>query len=230
MSPTPIVDAYTQINAREAYGEFVPSPSPKSPPTVSQSIRSALVRAAESTPPLGKSVTSAIARASSLARSEKTKNSSNKNKERTSIAGSIIRMLERMDSSSGGGDMAAAMNMMMMRQMDAMARSMERREREDKRERARDRKRRRKRRAKREAKRRVLQASMEDLDDHGGKGPEFSVRVVHLTVLAAAAVTDIAAKTAGTGRDSGDARRLGRPRRRRLRKMIVQPKGKMQKK
>jgi len=168
--PTPIVGAYTRITAREVDGEFVPSPSPKSP-SMSQSFRSALDRAAESTPPLSKSVSSAIAKASSLAKSEKTKNSSNKSKERTSIAGTIVKMLERMDSSSGGGlggsgDMAAAMNMMMLRQMDAMNRSMAQREKDERREKAREKKRRRKRRARREAKRRVL----EDLDDHGGKG------------------------------------------------------------
>ena len=69
--------------------------------------------------------------------------------------------------------MAAAMNMMMMRQMDAMTRSMERREKEDKRERARERKRHRKSRARREAKQRVLQASFGYLDDHGGKQVGF---------------------------------------------------------
>jgi hypothetical protein len=154
---------------READGEFVPSPSPTSPPTVSQSVRTALERAADFTPPLGKSVTSAIARASSLAKTGKTKNSLNKNKERTSIARTIVSMLERMDSLSGGGDMAAAMNMMMMRQMDAITRLMERCEKEDKCERARERKRHCKHRARREAKRRVLQASLGNLDDDGGK-------------------------------------------------------------
>jgi len=107
-----------------------------------------------------------MARASSLAKAGKTKNSSNKSRERTSIAGTIVNMLERMDSSSSGGDMTVAMNMMMMRQMDAMTRSMDRR---DKEERARERKRRRKRRARREAKRRLLEASFGELDDHGGK-------------------------------------------------------------
>ena len=164
--PTPIVAAYTRINAREADGEFVESSSPKTPPAISQSVRTALERAAETTPPLGKSVSNAMARASSLAKAGKTKNSSNKSRERTSIAGTIVNMLERMDSSSSGGDMTVAMNMMMMRQMDAMTRSMDRR---DKEERARERKRRRKRRARREAKRRLLEASFGKLDDHGGK-------------------------------------------------------------
>ncbi len=57
-----------------------------------------------------------------------------------------------------------------------------------------------------------------------GSDWDFSVRVVHLTVLAAAAVMETAAKTVGTGRDNGDARRLGRVSRR-LRKMMVQPRG-----
>ena len=57
-----------------------------------------------------------------------------------------------------------------------------------------------------------------------GSDWDFSVRVVHLTVLAAAAVTETAAKTAGMGRDSGDARRLGWVHKR-LRKMMMQPRG-----
>ncbi len=65
--------------------------------------------------------------------------------------------------------MAAAMNMMIMRQMDAITRSMEQREKEDKCKMARERKRRHKHRERREAKRRVLQASLGDLNDHGGK-------------------------------------------------------------
>ncbi len=79
--PTPIVAAYTGINAREADGEFVPSPSPKSLTTVLQSVRTTLKRAEDSTPPLGKNVTSMIARASSLAKAGKTKNSLNKSRE-----------------------------------------------------------------------------------------------------------------------------------------------------
>jgi hypothetical protein len=58
---------------------------------------------------------------------------------------------------------------MMMRQMDAITRLMEQREKEDKCKRARERKRSCKHRARREAKRRVRQASLGDLNDHGGK-------------------------------------------------------------
>ncbi len=55
--------------------------------------------------------------------SHKTKNSSNKRKERTSIAGAIVKMIERQEF----GGMAASMTMMLMRQLDAMNRSLERR-------------------------------------------------------------------------------------------------------
>ena len=65
---------------------------------------------------MSKSVQNAMARAESLAKAAKTKNSSNKKKERTSIAGTIVKMMERIDSSSNS-TMTANMNMMMMRQM-----------------------------------------------------------------------------------------------------------------
>ena len=87
--PSSIVAVYTRINAHEADGEFVPSPLSPMSPSMSQNIRTALDRVTDSTPPLSKSVSSTIARTSSLAKSEKTKNLSNKSKERTLIAGTI---------------------------------------------------------------------------------------------------------------------------------------------
>jgi hypothetical protein len=87
------------------------------------------------------------------------------NPQRTSIAGTIVKMIERIDSSSNS-TMTANMNMMMMRQMEEMNRGMARRHKEEWRERKREKKRRQKRRDKRNAKRRA----MIDLDDHGGKG------------------------------------------------------------
>jgi hypothetical protein len=54
----------------------------------------------------------------------KTKNSSNKSKECTLIAGAIVKMIERQES----GGMAASMTMMLMRQLDTMNSSLERRE------------------------------------------------------------------------------------------------------
>ena len=56
-----------------------------------------------------------------------------------------------------------------------------------------------------------------------GSNWDFSVTVVDWT-LAAAAVMETAAKTAATGRDSGDTRRLHWVRKR-LRKMMMQPRG-----
>ena len=75
--PSPIVVAYTRVNARDADSLFA-SPTL---PSQTQSVRSALEKAAESTPPMSKSVQSAIARAESLGKAAKTKNSSNKKKE-----------------------------------------------------------------------------------------------------------------------------------------------------
>ncbi len=49
------------------------------------------------------------------------KNSLNKNKERTSIAGAIVKIVERQDV----GGMAANMSMMLMRQLEAMNSSMD---------------------------------------------------------------------------------------------------------
>ncbi len=49
--------------------------------SIAQSISAAMKEAAEATPPLEKSVKDALKRASSFSTKEKTKNSSNKNKE-----------------------------------------------------------------------------------------------------------------------------------------------------
>ena len=160
--PSPIVAAYTRVNACDAADSLFASPTSASQ---SQSICNALEKAAESSPPMSKSVQTAMARAESLAKAAKTKNSSNKKKERTSIAGTIVKMIERIDSSSNS-TMTANMNMMMMRQMEEMNRGMARRHKEERRERKREKKRRQKRRDKRNAKRQA----MIDLDDHGGKG------------------------------------------------------------
>jgi len=158
---TPIVASYTRVNARDADSLF----ALPTLPSQTQSVRSALKKAAESTPPMSKSVQSAMARAESLAKAAKTKNSSEKKKERTSIAGTIVTMIEQIDSSSNS-TMTTNMNMMMMRQMKEINRMMARHHKEERRERKREKKRRQKRRDKRNAKRRA----MIDLDDHGGKG------------------------------------------------------------
>ena len=162
--PSPIVAVYTRVNTHDADSLF----ALPTLPSQTQSVRSALDKVAESTPPMSKSVRSSMARAESLAKADKMKNLSNKSKERTSIAGSIVKMIERIDSSSNS-TMTTNMNMMMMRQMEEINRGMARRHKEERRERKREKKRRQKRRDKRNAKRR----SMMDLDDHGGKGAEF---------------------------------------------------------
>jgi hypothetical protein len=159
--PSPIVAAYTRVNARDADSLFA-SPTL---PSQTQSVCSALEKAAESTPPMLKSVQNAMARAESLAKAAKTKNSSTKKKERTSIAGTIVKMIERIDSSSNS-TMMTNVNMMMMRQMEEMNRGMARRHKEERRERKREKKHRQKRRDKRNDKRQA----MINLDDHGGKG------------------------------------------------------------
>ncbi len=65
-----------------------------------------------------------LRRAENVMKAQNTKNSSNKNKERTSIAGAIVKLVERRDL----GGMAASMSIMLMRQLDAMNSSLDRRE------------------------------------------------------------------------------------------------------
>jgi hypothetical protein len=60
----------------------------------------------------------ALQRAASLVKAQKTKNASNKNKERTSLAGAIVKLLEKDQHPSDG--MAAHMSMMLMQQMEAI--------------------------------------------------------------------------------------------------------------
>jgi hypothetical protein len=96
-----------------------------------------------------------------------------KNKERASVAGTIIKMLDRMDSSSNDSAMGAQVNLMIMRQLEEMNKGMARRVREERRERKKERERRKRRHAKKKAKQRGMRALLEDLDEHGGKGAGF---------------------------------------------------------
>ena len=71
--------------------------------------------------------------------SEKTKNSTNKHKDRTSIASSIVKLVESINDGRTGGDnegrlMTHNMNMMMMQQMNMMSAWMERQERRERKE------------------------------------------------------------------------------------------------
>ncbi len=102
-------------------------------------------------------------RADELMKAQKTKNSSNKIKERISIARAIVKLVERQES----GGMAASMSMMLIRQLDAMNSSLDRREEQERKQERRERKKRKlhkKRRAmkkaKKNARKSTLQASM----------------------------------------------------------------------
>lgn len=116
-------------------------------------------------PQCDNAIATALRRASSTIRSEKTKNSSNKNTERTSIAGAIVKLIERQQPSSSNQereDRSSYMTMTLMRQLDRMNKSMDDRKR-------RKRRHRKKRRAKRRAKKVKRRATLEQLSDHGGK-------------------------------------------------------------
>ncbi len=67
-------------------------------------------------------VCAGLRRAKDLMKAQKTKNLSNKSKECTSIAGAIVKMIERQDS----GGMAASILMMLIRQLEAMNSSLDR--------------------------------------------------------------------------------------------------------
>ena len=134
-----------------------------------------------------------LRRAESGMKGQKTKNSTNKNKERTSIAGAIVKLLEKQESGEQtlkklvekqelvgenagvSAHMSANMTMMMMRQMEAMNKSMDRRDKRERRRERKERKRRKRRRAKKKAKKRAKMLAAAELDDHGGKaGQRYS--------------------------------------------------------
>ena len=102
-------------------------------------------------------------RVDELMKAQKTKNSSNKINERTLIARAIMKLVERQES----GGMAASMSMMLIRQLDAMNSSLNKREQRTRKQERRERKKRKlckKRRAmkkaKKNARKSTLQASM----------------------------------------------------------------------
>jgi hypothetical protein len=109
-----------------------------------------------------------LKRAGDLMIAHKTKILSNKSKECTLIAGAIVKMIERQESRG----MAASISMMLMRQLNAMNSSLERREQQERRQERRQRKKRKlckKRRAMKKAKKEARKATLANLDDHGGK-------------------------------------------------------------
>jgi len=114
-----------------------------------------------------------LRRTESGMKGEKTKNSSNKNKERTSIAGAIVKLIEKQESGEKNtgvsAHMSANMTMMMMRQMEAMNNSMDRRDKRERRRERKERKRRKRHRTKKKAKKRAKMSAAAKLDNHGGK-------------------------------------------------------------
>ncbi len=109
----------------------------------------------------------ALKRAESLVKAQMTKNASNKNKERTSLVVMIVKLLIKDHPPSDG--MSANMSMMLMRQMEAINKSINkcaRGERDNKRG---ERKRCKKHRAKKREKKRAKKAALEGKEDHGGK-------------------------------------------------------------
>jgi len=117
---------------------------------------------------------SAMAKSSSRLITGKTKNSSNKNKERTSITGAIVKLIELQNHPASSVGESAAITL--MRQMESINRSMDARDRREKKDRRKERKRKKKRRAKKRAKKRVKRAKMEERDEPGGAGKEDGTR------------------------------------------------------
>jgi hypothetical protein len=76
-----------------------------------------------------------------------------------------------------GGGLAANMSMLMMRQLEAINKSMDKREQQEMKQEQRERKERKwhkKRHAKKKAKKRAKKAALAGLDDHGGKAAQYS--------------------------------------------------------
>ncbi len=104
-------------------------------------------------------------------KNQKTKNLSNKNKDPTSFAGLIAKLIDLISTSTDEVEQANVdkrMNILMMRQLDLMDRRMERREKEGRKEQRKKKKRQKKKRRKKRAKKAARQVALEDQDDHGG--------------------------------------------------------------
>jgi hypothetical protein len=102
-------------------------------------------------------------------KSGKTKNSSNKNKERSSIAGAFAKLIEQGQPAGSSHELPANMSMMLMHQLDSMNRSMDKRERREEKRRRKERKRQKKCHPKKKRKKARKRAAYEGLEDHGGK-------------------------------------------------------------
>ncbi len=85
----------------------------------------------------------ALRKAESTIKAQKTKNSSNKHKECTSITGAIVKLIEQGQESSSG--MGATLSMTLMHQMECINKSMDNQDRQEEKERKKERKHRQKR-------------------------------------------------------------------------------------
>jgi hypothetical protein len=120
--------------------------------------------------PPASDVVNCIKSKGSSIKSGKTKNSSNKNKERTSIAGAIVKLIEQGQPAGGAScELSANMTMMLMRQLDSMSRSMDERERCEEKRKKKERKCQKKRHAKKRRKKARKRVTYEGLEDHRGK-------------------------------------------------------------
>ncbi len=120
-------------------------------------------------------VSAALKKARSTVKVSKMKNSSNNNKDRTSIAGAIVKLIENQNQTPSS-NIAASATIMLMRQLERMNKSMDERERQEKMDKKKERKHCMKQRAKKKAKRKAKKAkrakkraALKSLDDHGGK-------------------------------------------------------------
>ena len=138
------------------------------PPCQCLSIQSQADTGNKSVEEVTPNIHSGLRRAEDLMKAQKTKNLLNKNKERTSIARAIVKLVERQDLDA----VAASMSMMLMRQLGTMNSSLDRREQQERRERKK-RKLCKKRRAMKKAKK-AKKATLAGLDDHGGKAGQDS--------------------------------------------------------
>jgi hypothetical protein len=101
-------------------------------------------------------------------KSGKTKNLSNKKKERTSIPGEIVKLIEQGQPGGLSRELSTYMSMMLMCQL-GMTRSMDKREQREEKRRKKERKCRKKCHAKKKRKKAWKRAAYEGIEDHGGK-------------------------------------------------------------
>jgi hypothetical protein len=109
----------------------------------------------------------ALRKAEGSIKAQKTKNVSNKQKERTSVACVIVKLIEQGQRLSSG--MGAAISMMLMCQMECINKSMDDQDRREEKERKKECEHCKKHHAKKKAKKARKRVALEGLKDHGGK-------------------------------------------------------------